>query len=283
MDLGSTNAMVLLPFDSHNHIHMGPSTDPVLLIDQQKLCGMAVQSTSPMDYETVIGLSSIGRSANMVIIPCLGVHPWWLHTLSEEDWIVAGDQEPQWVHELRCAIRDGPRNIAIGETGLDGFHFDPSTKALTSPMVRQMEAFHWHLELAFGLDKPVSVHCVQAFGPLLETFSTLKKKKKLPKKIYFHAFGGKEGTIDQLTALCDKVYFGFAPVVNFRSPKTASVIRKVGIERLVLETDHEDAALVHDSMEQGITFICDALQLGRQDVIKRTSRNAEDLYGIALR
>jgi Tat protein secretion system quality control protein TatD with DNase activity len=149
-------------------------------------------------------------------------------------------------------------------------------------MEKQVEAFRWHLELAYSLDKPVSVHCVQAFGPLMETLTRLKKQRKLPRKIYFHAFGGKVGTIDQLTALCETLYFGFAAVVNFRSPKTADVIRKVGIERLVLETDHEDAALVHDSMAETISFIAKALNVDEQEVIVRTTRNAEELYGIAL-
>jgi Tat protein secretion system quality control protein TatD with DNase activity len=285
---------MVLPFDSHNHIHMGPSVDPVLHVGEQSrlLCGMAVQSTGPHDYATVVGLASTsttGTANAMTIVPCLGIHPWWLHTLGVEDWSIdeAGDGggtsgAPRWVRALRLAVQAAPASAAVGETGLDGFHFDPITEALTCPMEKQVEAFRWHLELAYSLDKPVSVHCVQAFGPLMETLTRLKKQKKLPRKIYFHAFGGKVGTIDQLTALCETLYFGFAAVVNFRSPKTADVIRKVGIERLVLETDHEDAALVHDSMAESISFIAKALNVDEQEVIARTTRNAEELYGIAL-
>jgi Tat protein secretion system quality control protein TatD with DNase activity len=314
--------VVVLPFDSHNHIHMGPSVDPVLYaggVEQQdndrrprRLCGMALQSTGPHDYDTVVGLArttrsgigtdtGIGKTANaiMTVVPCLGIHPWWLHTLTDEDWSVAGHDDvddddgdnttnhtsvepPRWVRALRDALRDAPTSAAVGETGLDGFHFHPVTESLACPMERQVEAFRWHLELAHSLNKPVSVHCVQAFGPLMETLSRLKKQKRLPRRIYFHAFGGKVGTIDQLTALCETLYFGFAAVVNFRSPKTADVIRKVGLERLVLETDHEDAALVHDSMAESIRFIAQALAVDEQQVIVQTTRNAEDLYGISL-
>lgn len=275
--------MVVFPFDSHNHIHMGPSVDPTIRVEQRRLCGMAVQSTCPQDYAKVVGLTSLGPTNAMTVVPCLGVHPWWLHTLSREDWFIdGGEAEPRWVHDLRSALKEAPESAAVGETGLDGFHFDPITEALTCPMETQVEAFRWHLELASSLNKPVSIHCVQAFGPLIETLSKLKKQKKLPRKIYFHAFGGKVGTIDQLTALCDNIYFGFAAVVNFRSPKTADVIRKVGIERLVLETDHEDAALVHDSMALSISFIAQALNLDEQEVIAQTTRNAQELYGIAL-
>ena len=141
------------------------------------------------------------------------------------------------------------------------------------------------MEIAARLHRPVSIHVVQCFGPLMGALSKLKKSAHgLPPKVYFHAFGGKVGTIDQLLALCGKqpgqVYFGFAPVVNFRSPKTATVIRKVGLSRLVLETDHEDADLVPGSMEQGISLIADALHLSHDEVVEQTTRNAFDLYSL---
>jgi Tat protein secretion system quality control protein TatD with DNase activity len=146
------------------------------------------------------------------------------------------------------------------------------------------------MELAARLERPVSIHTVQCFGPLFATISQIKKTqiKKgpnvLPPKMYFHAFGGKMGTIEQILALCGrqagKVYFGFAPIINFRSPKTATVVRTVGIERLVLETDHEDAALVHTSMKLGIKCIASALGIPEQEVIERTTANAFDLYNL---
>jgi Tat protein secretion system quality control protein TatD with DNase activity len=68
---------------------------------------------------------------------------------------------------------------------------------------------------------------------------------------------------------------------DFRSKKTTDVIRKVGLERLVLESDHEDAALVAGSIEASISFIAEALQVERDEVIQKTSENAFHLYGLA--
>ena len=180
----------------------------------------------------------------------------------------------------------------MGEIGLDGFHFDPKTGDLTSSIEEQVKAFELMMGVAVRQDRPVSIHAVQSFGPLMESLSRLKKKKNkknknglgLPPKMYFHAFGGKEGTVDQLTALCGRkqgsVYFGFAPVVNFRSNKTFKVIRKVGLNRLVLETDHEDAGLVLHSMEEGIRLVAEALEESEERVVEVTTRNAFDLYGL---
>jgi TatD DNase family protein len=152
-------------------------------------------------------------------------------------------------------------------------------------MDSQVKAFEAQMEVAARLDRPVSIHAVQCMGQLLASLAKLKKSHGLPPKVYFHAFSGKPATVDQLIALCGtrpgQVYFGFAAVINFRSPKTAEVIRKVGLDRLVLETDHEDAALVPDSMELGIDLISKALNEPRETVIERTTRNAFNLYGLA--
>jgi len=239
-------------------------------------------------------------------VPCFGVHPWWLHELTEQDWEEQqqqrdGDDDdigapkrlllPRWILELEELLLSHPE-AAVGETGLDAFHFDPVTRELVSPVeTTQVQAFRLQLQLAVRHQRPVSVHCVQAWGPLMRVLSEELKKsssrirQQLLPAIYFHAFGGKVGTVDQLTALCRSTttggcYFGFAPVVNFRSPKTADVVRKVGIDRLLLETDHEDAALVPESIQEGIRFLAEALDMEPCEVVERTTANAFAFYGI---
>jgi len=60
--------------------------------------------------------------------------------------------------------------------------------------------------------------------------------------------------INQLNAAhCPaKVYYGFAPFANFRSPKTADVARKIGIDRLVLETDYENYLDVRQQLKLNV-------------------------------
>jgi Tat protein secretion system quality control protein TatD with DNase activity len=127
----------------------------------------------------------------------------------------------------------------------------------------------------------------------------------LPPRLYFHAFGGKAATATQLIKTLEtprrikirnesvtrrtkkkfvsivptKVYFGFAPPVNFRSPKTASVIKAVGLERLVLETDREDVRNIGPDMEAGIVWISEVLGITEEELVLVTNENARDLYG----
>lgn len=292
---------MLLPFDAHNHVHMGP-TPPVQALlptdlsetpQKAAVSGMAIMSTHPRDFDHVMHLSRTLPNeveGSVQVVPCFGVHPWFLHELSDLDREFVEDGQPRWINEMECLIKANP-NAIVGEIGLDGFHYDPETEELTSTMSDQVEAFRMQMELAARLERPVSIHTVQCFGPLFDTLSQIKKDAKnakrkpaLPPKIYFHAFGGKPATIDQISALCgrspNKVYFGFAPIINFRSKKTADVIRKVGIERLVLETDHEDAARVPSSMQQCIEFLASTLDMEKEDVIEQTTKNAFELYNL---
>ena len=202
-------------------------------------------------------------------------------------------------------------------------------KELTTSIAQQVQVFRWQLEMAIQYQRPVCIHCVQAFGPLLETITTIKRQYNSNKnnnknkskvlrdtfpisKIYFHAFGGKHNTVLQILSLCEgmkhkksnttsiqttttctlssaatvpttKCYFGFAPGVNFRSPKTVDIIRTIGISRLLLETDHEDVSLVSSSLNEGMQYIATALDLDTTTVIEQTTKNAMEFYNISYR
>jgi|AntRauTorckE5430_2_1112549.scaffolds.fasta_scaffold08144_1 Tat protein secretion system quality control protein TatD with DNase activity len=111
----------------------------------------------------------------------------------------------------------------------------------------------------------------------------------LPPIIYFHAFGGKPAVVDQLDAICreksmtsyvTETFYGFAPVVNFRSPKTESVLQKVGIKRLVLESDLEDYHCVPNDLETSAVFTARVFGMEKDEVIRRTNSNARYIYGL---
>lgn len=278
-----------LPFDAHNHVHMGRTLPQVALqsaVDGSPLLsGMALMSTHPRDYRRVAELTeSLPKEVpGTHIVPCYGVHPWFLHELSERDWELTASGSPRFAETLDELVAASP-NAIVGEIGLDRVRYEPDTLELVSSMDKQLVAFEIQMEIAARRERPVSIHSVQSWGPMMEVLSRLKKKPSigLPPKIYFHAFGGKIGTVDQLLALCgrDTTYFGFAPVINFRSPKTAEVIRHIGLERLVLETDHEDASRVTESIESGIQSLAEALEETRETIVDRTTANSFELYGL---
>ncbi|KAG7341041.1 metal-dependent hydrolase [Nitzschia inconspicua] len=337
----SPPSSLLLPFDAHNHVQLGPT--PVIVNElRQSLCGMAVMSTHPRDFHPVLDLAAEASSTfsssledNFRVVPCLGIHPWFLHELLDDQWEMVettttttstatsnqnnsnnnndhGDDDddvdltttkrPRWVVAMETLLLQHP-NAVVGEIGLDKFHFDPVTKDLTSSMERQIDAFRYQLQLATQHHRPVSMHCVRAMGPVMDTIQEVYQTNnhKLPPKLYFHAFGGKAATATQIIKTLEKlfqknnnnnnsknknnnsannnIYFGFAPVINnLESAKTYEVIRAVGLDRLVLETDHEDVQYVPSSMAMGVSNIAKTLGVTPQQLICTTNANVRDLY-----
>jgi TatD DNase family protein len=113
------------------------------------------------------------------------------------------------------------------------------------------------------------------------------KEALLPPKMYFHAFSGKAGVVPSLLAACAKgnidpnsdVYFGFAPAIpNFYAPKTPSIMRGIGLRRLLLETDLEDATCAWDDLIRCLEGIADALDVDVTEVADETYRNAQCFY-----
>eukprot|EP00980_Cylindrotheca_fusiformis_P024678 scaffold12200_cov122-Cylindrotheca_fusiformis.AAC.10 len=293
--------MVVLPFDAHNHVQLGTTSVPspaaavdlLLRTDDATLSGMAVMSTHPRDFPTVLDMARNEQyEEDCLVIPCLGVHPWFLHELSDCEWEEQPQQQqqdkdslPNWVADLESLLVSDP-NIVVGEIGLDNFHFDPYTKELTSDMATQVKAVEYQLSLATQYQRPVSLHCVRAMGKLMDALTKIQKEfsGQLPPRIYFHAFGGKAATVTQIVKTLEKkkatkVFFGFAPVINFESKKTMEVIRAVGLERLVLETDHEEADRVPPSIKAGVELISKALGVSKEELVSITNRNVQDLYG----
>jgi Tat protein secretion system quality control protein TatD with DNase activity len=185
---------------------------------------------------------------------------------------------------MRKSLLDNPQS-AVGEIGLDGARYDPNTGELCTPMARQVEAFEIQLRMAAEMERPVSIHAVRAWGPLLDTLNKKfgKKKGDKPPRMYFHAFGGKAAQVNQIRSACggtDEVFYGFAPCVNFRSPKTADVIRAIGINSLVLESDRENYKAVQEDLEANAQFISDALHMSKDEVVRKTSANARRFFGL---
>ena len=59
-----------------------------------------------------------------------------------------------------------------------------------------------------------------------------------------------------------------------------SCVQKVGIDRLLIETDHEDAAFVPGSIQDCIQFLATVLEMEPEEVVERTTKNAFDFYNL---
>lgn len=128
--------------------------------------------------------------------------------------------------------------VAIGEIGLDYYHFDP-TKDISAIKKKQQEVFAQQLLLARNLDLPVIIHCRQAHDDLLMILQEFKKEyaQMIPTDRpwgVIHCFSGDEDLAWKYFEL--GLIISFTGLITF-SQQWDSVIRKMPLEKIMIETD----------------------------------------------
>jgi TatD DNase family protein len=181
-------------------------------LEQIGLQKVVVNGTSPADWPAVLELAY----SEPRMIPAIGLHPWKINE-APADW------QAQFLKAL-----DGDVQV-IGEIGLDkwieGYDLE-----------RQQAAFCWQLSQATARNLPVSIHCLKAIGPLMDTL----RNEPLPKRgFHLHAYNGPIELIPELVEL--GAYFSFnAGQLHPGKSKVPERIRAVPAERLLIETDAPD-------------------------------------------
>ncbi|PIR98711.1 MAG: hypothetical protein COT88_00110, partial [Candidatus Colwellbacteria bacterium CG10_big_fil_rev_8_21_14_0_10_41_28] len=118
--------------------------------------------------------------------------------------------------------------VAVGECGLDYFRMEGDTKR------QQREALISQIDLAKDLDIPLMIHCRDAFDDLIELLKEKRADLKSVAPGINHFF---TGSINNATELMDLgFYFSFGGVITF-SRDYDEVIRHIGLDRVLLETD----------------------------------------------
>ena len=165
---------------------------------------------------------------------------------------------------------------AVGEIGLD-LYWDKTYAR------EQEEAFVEQANWAVELDLPVIIHCRDAFD---EIVALLRSGRVAPFRGVFHSFTGTAGEVCALRALGD-YYFGINGIVTFKNAHLEDMVREVGIDRLLLETDAPYLAPVPyrgkrnepSYLPRMARRIADILEISLDEVESATTANALRLFG----
>lgn len=109
----------------------------------------------------------------------------------------------------------------IGEIGLD-FACDVDRQV-------QEHLFREQLSIAQRLRKPIVVHCVRAFEPMMKILSEYQLRA-----VIFHGF---IGSVQQAEQAIKRGYYLSFGEGAFRSPRTMEALRAIPLSRLFAETD----------------------------------------------
>lgn len=202
--------------DAHNHLQDPRLGDPGPVTAAMKAAGVSrciVNSTNESDWLAVENLAD--REPDF-ISPAFGIHPWKAHTASSG-----------WQDRLESLLEKHPQ-ASVGECGLDHWISDP-------PMEIQHPVFIEQLRLARELERPLTIHCLKAWGALFDAFAEAPP----PPRFLMHSFGGSIETARRLIPL--GAYFSFSG--HFLHPRKSAVIdvfRQLPPDRILLETDAPD-------------------------------------------
>ena len=203
-------------FDSHCHLQdtrYGKTLPEVLERAECNDVGyMVCCATCEHDWEAVALLAEQYNN----IIPCFGIHPWFLEKLSDT-----------WDKHLEEYLR----NIlsGVGECGLDF--------AVKNYNAGDQEAvFKKQLYIAKKLKRPVNMHCRKAWNRLIPI---LKEVGTLPAGGLIHSYSGSHELIGILESL--DLYISFSgSITRPNSKKGPKALGVVSQERLLIETDSPD-------------------------------------------
>ena len=222
-------------FDAHNHLQderLTPQLEEIVLQCRQVgIARMVVNGSCEEDWPQVAELA--GRYPE--VMPSFGYHPWYVQ-----------ERTPEWQNNLTRWLDKVPS--AVGEVGLDKWILESpgrplgqrsSLPANPASLPEQEEVFVWQLRLAAERNLPLSIHCLQAWGPLVEI---LRREPRPECGFLLHSYGGSVELVAPLVKL--GAYFSLpGNFAHERKHRQREAFRTVPPDRLLIETDAPDQNL----------------------------------------
>ncbi len=252
--------------DTHSHIY-GPeyADDRADVISRAIDAGVSKVLLANVDASTIDEMQSCHKQYPDFTAMAMGLHP----TSVNDDWQTE-------LRRVEDALRGGQTYKAIGEVGLD-LYWDRTFEA------EQERALEQQLDWAISLDLPVILHIRKAHA---ETFKVLNRFKSKTIRGVFHCFGG--GVEEARKAIDMGFYLGIGGVVTYKNANLGEIIKPIGINHILLETDAPYLSPVPQRGKRNepynLVYIRDHLssifQINSQKVDEITTKNAQELFQI---
>jgi len=195
----------------------------------------------------------------------VGVHP------NEED---RREPEPSDLQKLA----DHPKNVAIGETGLDYFRSE-------GELDWQRDRFRCHIAAAKLCKKPLIIHSRAARN---DSIQIMKEEQASDVGGVMHCFTEDWSMAKQ--ALDLGFYISFSGIITFRSAhELREVARKVPLDRVLIETDapylapvpHRGKPNYPRYLSQVAACLSETRCMDQEDLINATGNNFFQLFSTA--
>jgi len=200
--------------DTHAHIYQSDfSVDLDEIILRAKSIGTSTIILPNVDVPSVDEMKIRTAQFPQTFKMSIGLHPCYV----KEDFREQLSELKRFANELPI--------IAIGEIGLD-YHWDLTFKD------QQITSLNTQLEWAETMELPVILHCRESMGDVISCVKPFASKGVSG---IFHCFSG---TLEEAKEVIDMgFYIGIGGTFTYKKSELPQIIREIGIEKVVLETD----------------------------------------------
>lgn len=251
--------------DSHSHIYSNEFfNDTFEMLQRAGAAGVTTILMPAIDSETHERMFELEQTAQVRCLSMIGLHPCSV----KEDY-----EKELKIIEQHLQQR---KFVAIGETGLD-FYWDVSYKE------QQYRALEKQIQWALEYQLPLVIHSRNATQECIDMVA-----QYVPEGLrgVFHCFGG---FIEEAQKIMNLGFFlGIGGVVTFKKSGLAEVIKNIGLEYVILETDAPYLAPVpHRGKRNEPAYIpliaqkiADVLEMPVEKVAAVTTENSKKLFSL---
>lgn len=196
----------------------------------QQLPYLDIHTHHPTDAADSISVKSLSQAelqseSSLGAYFTAGIHPWWLEDIN--------DHEISTLQNAVLGFLEKGLLWGVGETGIDRLY--PET------LDRQLELFHWHLDLSEKYQLPLVIHNVRSGSDFLG----ILKARRPTQAWVFHDFRGNQELMQKLLDLHPLCYFSFGLSID-NSQNIRDLLPLVPLSQLFLETDAQKHLDIHD-------------------------------------
>ncbi len=252
--------------DTHTHLFLEQFDEDRTTVVQNAIeQGVKKMFLPDIDSSTSQKVLKMAKEFPDICYPMIGLHP----TSVKENF------KEELAHVENMLAKE--KYFGIGETGID-LYWDKTFYQ------EQVEAFSFQINLSKETGLPLIIHSRDSFR---EIFSILDEMNDVKLKGIFHSFtGGKEEAEKILSYKGFKI--GIGGIVTFKNSKLPDVVKNIGLENLVLETDspflaptpkrgkrNESRFLIYIAEK-----IAEIYQTDLEKVAAITTQNAKELFNL---
>ena len=171
-------------------------------------------------------------------------------------------------------LKDNPKIVAVGETGLD-FYYNANKS-------KQIESLEAHFEKASQYSKAVLIHMRDSEE---EIFPILDKYRSRVPQILIHCFTGSDEFADKCMDL--DCYYSISGIITFKNAeKLRNTIKKLPIDRIIFETDspyltpdpHRGKTNYPKYLKLILEKYCEILAINAKEMATRSNDNYNQLF-----